>query len=87
MLKTGQRNNANDIFFILKVLCLSTIFNSRYTIVEHIDSLAMQNLERIKQQWAKELPDLDTSTMELWSFTGLYKHMTSAMSETFRRLV
>ncbi|MTJ02170.1 MarR family winged helix-turn-helix transcriptional regulator [Idiomarina piscisalsi] len=46
----------------------------------------MQNLERIKQQWAKELPELDTSTMELVGrLQVLHKHMTSAMSETFRQ--
>jgi DNA-binding MarR family transcriptional regulator len=46
----------------------------------------MQNLERIKQQWAKELPELDTSTMALIGrLQVLHKHITSAMSETFRQ--
>lgn len=46
----------------------------------------MQNLERIKQQWAKELPELDTSTMELVGrLQVINKHMTSAMSNAFRQ--
>ncbi|HAS14176.1 MAG TPA: MarR family transcriptional regulator [Idiomarina abyssalis] len=46
----------------------------------------MQNLERIKQQWAKELPELDTSTMELVGrLQVIHKHMASAMNNTFRQ--
>lgn len=46
----------------------------------------MQNLERIKQQWAKELPDLNTSTMALIGRLQIvHKHMSSVMSDTFRQ--
>lgn len=46
----------------------------------------MQNLEKIKQQWAKEWPELDTSTMMLIGRLQLvHKQMTTRMNQTFRR--
>ena len=49
-------------------------------------SLKMQNLDNIQALWAREMPQLDTSTMALIGRLQIaHKHMTLAMSKTFRR--
>ena len=46
----------------------------------------MQDLETIQQQWAHEIPDLDTSTMALIGrLQTIHKQLTDTMSKTFRR--
>ena len=46
----------------------------------------MQNLDNIQALWAQEMPQLDTSTMALIGRLQIaHKHMTLAMSKTFRR--
>jgi DNA-binding MarR family transcriptional regulator len=46
----------------------------------------MQNLNRIKKQWADEMPGLDTSTMALIGrLQIMHKHLTTTMSDTFRK--
>lgn len=46
----------------------------------------MDNLDHIQSLWAKQMPELDTRSMALIGRLQLvHKHMTHAMSQTFRR--
>ena len=46
----------------------------------------MDNLDHIRERWAQEMPELDTSSMALIGrLQQVNKYMSQAMSQTFRR--